>query len=35
VQDTRSPISWLLYVGPVREDTRSVAELRAAMVRRP
>lgn len=34
VQDTRSPISWLLYVGPVRDDTRSVAELRAAMVRR-
>jgi subtilisin family serine protease len=35
VRDTRSPISWLLYVGPVREEYRSVAEVRAAMLRRP
>jgi subtilisin family serine protease len=35
VRDARSPISWLLYVGPVRQELRSVAELRAAMVRRP
>jgi subtilisin family serine protease len=34
VQDTGSPFSWLLYVGPVREELKSVAEIRAAMARR-
>ena len=29
VQNTQSPLSWLLYVGPVREDTPSVAEIQA------
>jgi subtilisin family serine protease len=35
VQDTHSPLSWLLYVGPVREEYRSVAEIRAELASRP
>lgn len=37
VHDTFSPFSWLLYVGPVRQEPQSVAEVRAQMVaaRRP
>lgn len=34
VNDTRSPLSWLLYVGPTRQELKSVGELRAAMARR-
>jgi subtilisin family serine protease len=34
VQESGSPFSWLLYVGPVREELKSVAEIRAAMARR-
>ena len=34
VQDTRAPISWLLYVGPVREEFKSVAEIRAQQLAR-
>lgn len=34
VQQTYAPVSWLLYVGPVKEELRSVGELRAAMVQR-
>lgn len=30
VQGTFAPLSWLLYVGPVREEYQSVAEIRAA-----
>lgn len=33
VQDAGSPISRLLYVGPVRETFKSVGEIRAAMAR--
>ena len=29
VLDTGSPVSWLLYVGPVKQELKSVAELRA------
>jgi aqualysin 1 len=35
VHDTRSPLSWLLYVGPTREDQRSVAEIRREMALKP
>lgn len=35
VQDTRTPLSWLLYVGPVRQEIQSVAEVRAQLARRP
>lgn len=35
VQETGSPISWLLYVGPVREELKSVEEIRAQVARRP
>lgn len=36
VHDARAPLSWLLYVGPMRErdDFRSVAEVRAQLARR-
>jgi subtilisin family serine protease len=34
VQDTRAPLSWLLYVGPVREELKSVAEIRALQLAR-
>lgn len=34
VQDTHAPLSWLLYVGPVREEFKSVAEIRAQLARR-
>jgi subtilisin family serine protease len=29
VHSTNAPLSWLLYVGPIREELKSVAELRA------
>ena len=29
VQSTNAPLSWLLYVGPLRDDMKSVAEIRA------
>lgn len=32
VRDARSPVSWLLYVGPPRDDNPSVAEVRAQLV---
>ena len=36
VHQTNAPLSWLLYVGPMREELKSVAELRAEQVaRRP
>jgi subtilisin family serine protease len=35
VQNTQSPLSWLLYVGAVREENRSVAEIRAQLAQRP
>ena len=36
VQGTYSPLSWLLFVGPVREEFQSVAEIRAQQIaRRP
>jgi subtilisin family serine protease len=35
VQNTESPLSWLLYVGPIREENRSVAEIRAQLAQRP
>lgn len=34
VQDSGSPLPLMLYVGPVREEFRSVAEIRATMARR-
>lgn len=34
VHDVRAPLSWLLYVGPVRDELKSVAELRAQLARR-
>jgi subtilisin family serine protease len=34
VQHTYAPVSWMLYVGPVREQLKSVGELRAQMARR-
>jgi subtilisin family serine protease len=34
VQDTHAPLSWLLYVGPVREEFKSVAEIRAEQLAR-
>jgi subtilisin family serine protease len=34
VQDARAPVSWLLYVGPVREEFKSVAEIRAQQLTR-
>lgn len=35
IEDTASPVSWLLYVGPVRADENlSVEEIRARMARR-
>jgi subtilisin family serine protease len=34
VRDARAPLSWLLYVGPVREELKSVAEIRAQLARR-
>ena len=34
VHDSRAPLSWLLYVGPAREEFRSVAEVRAQLARR-
>ena len=34
VQDTHAPMSWLLYVGPVREEFKSVAEIRAQQLSR-
>jgi subtilisin family serine protease len=34
VLDAHSPLSWLLYVGPAREEFKSVAELRAQLARR-
>jgi subtilisin family serine protease len=34
VQDARAPWSWLLYVGPVREEFKSVAEIRAQQIAR-
>jgi subtilisin family serine protease len=34
VKDTGSPVSWLLYVGPVREELKSVAEIRAQLARK-
>lgn len=34
VQDSGSPLSWLLYVGPTREEYQSVGEVRAAMGRK-
>jgi subtilisin family serine protease len=35
VQETGSPLSWLLYVGPTREEYLSVAEIRSSLARRP
>jgi subtilisin family serine protease len=35
VQDAGSPMSRMLYVGPVREELKSVEEIRAAMAARP
>jgi subtilisin family serine protease len=35
VHDTHAPLSWLLYVGPIREENRSVAEIRAELAQRP
>jgi subtilisin family serine protease len=34
VRDTGSPLSWLLYVGPSREENQSVAEVKAALGRK-
>jgi len=34
VQDTGAPLSWLLYVGPVKETQLSVAEIRAQQLAR-
>jgi len=34
VQDSNAPLTWLLYVGPVREDLASVGEIRARLARR-
>jgi len=34
VQDTNAPLSWLLYVGPVKQENLSVAEIRALQVAR-
>jgi len=34
VEDTRSPLSWLLYVGSMREEYKSVAEIRAQQLGR-
>jgi subtilisin family serine protease len=34
VQEARSPISWLLYVGPVKEEMKSVGEIRAQLAAR-
>ncbi len=34
VQDSNSPVSWLLYVGPVRAEQSSVGEIRARLARR-
>jgi hypothetical protein len=34
VQQTHAPVSWMLYVGPVREELKSVAEIRAQMAQR-
>ena len=35
VRDSEAPFSFLLYVGPVREELKSVAEIRAEQLRRP
>jgi subtilisin family serine protease len=32
VRDSNAPLSWLLYVGPVREELKSVAEIRAERI---
>ena len=34
VEDTHAPLSWLLYVGAVREEFKSVAEIRAQQLAR-
>lgn len=34
VEQTYAPVSWMLYVGPVREELKSVAEIRAQLARR-
>jgi subtilisin family serine protease len=34
VQDANAPLSWLLYVGPVKQELKSVAEIRAEQVAR-
>jgi hypothetical protein len=34
VQDTFAPVSWLLYVGQVKEELKSVEEIRASLARR-
>lgn len=34
VEGARAPMSWLLYVGPAREQNQSVAEVRAQLARR-
>jgi subtilisin family serine protease len=34
VHSTNAPLSWLLYVGPVRDEFKSVAEIRAEQVAR-
>ena len=34
VKDSGSPMSWLLYVGPVKEELKSVEEIRAQLARK-
>ena len=34
VEDSNAPLTWLLYVGPVREELQSVAEIRAQQLTR-
>jgi subtilisin family serine protease len=34
VQETVAPVSWLLYVGPARDELKSVEEIRASLARR-
>jgi hypothetical protein len=34
IESTHAPVSWMLYVGPVREELKSVAEIRASMAQR-
>jgi hypothetical protein len=34
VKDSGSPMSWLLYVGPVKEELKSVEEIRAQLAKK-